>query len=249
MSQFHPGWQTVEIQGKTADVFEPLRPREPARAVLFLHGHGLQTLHSNPVYTAELERHGLRAVCPHGQRSWWLPIVCPVFDVELSPIRFLRTYVLDFLAEHWGVQPTSIGLLGVSMGGQGVLQLAYRHPSDFPVVAALAPVIDFHEWYGQGLPLDEMFADREAARQQTVVLQVQGLNWPRHQFLACDPADHDCRPSVERLVSKLRSSGIPFESDLTTSHGGHSWEYFNHMAGPALAFLTAALDAEDRRLV
>ena len=249
MSQIHPGWQTIEIQGKTADVFEPLRPRDPARAVLFLHGHGLQTLRGNPVYTAELERHGLRAVCPHGQRSWWLPTVCPEFDVELSPLGYLRTSVLAFLAEHWGVRPPGIGLLGVSMGGQGVLQLAYRYPSEFPVVAALAPVIDFHEWYGHGLPLDEMFVDREAARQQTVVLQVQGLNWPRHQFLACDPADHDCRPSVERLLSKLRSSGVPFESDLVTSHGGHSWEYFNHLAGPALAFLLAALDAEVRRLV
>ena len=249
MSRLSTGWQTIEIGGKTADVFEPSRPSESARAVLFLHGHGLQTLVGNPIYSEELERHGLGAVCPHGMRSWWLPIVCPEFDVGLSPIGFIRTCVLPFVAEHWSVRPPAIGLFGVSMGGQGVLQMAYRHPSEFPVVAALSPAIDFHEWHGQGLPLDEMFADREAARQQTITLQIQGLNWPRHQFVACDPMDQDCLPSVERLVSKLRSSGIPFESDLTTSHGGHSWEYFNHMAARVMTFLAKALDAEDRRFV
>ena len=65
-----------------------------------------------------------------------------------------------------------MGLTGISMGGQGVLQLAYRHPRTFPVVAALAPAIDFHQWYGRGLPLDEMFDSREAARQATALLQI-----------------------------------------------------------------------------
>jgi len=135
------------------------------------------------------------------------------------------------------------------MGGQGALQLAYRHPNDFPVVAALSPAIDVQDWYGQGLPLDEMFPDREAVRQQTAVVQIQGLNWPRHQLIVCDPIDRECIPSVERLLSKLRSSGIPFESDLGTSHGGHSWDYFNHMASAAIQYLVKAMDAEHRRLV
>ncbi len=242
------GWQAIDIGGKSADVFEPAHPKEPACAILFLHGHGLQTLIGNPIYTAELERHGLRAVCPHGQRSWWLPVVCPEFDVELSPVGYLRSHVLAFLAEQWRIRPPAIGLLGVSMGGQGVLQLAYRHPTEFPIAAALAPAVDFHEWFEQGLPLDEMFPNREAARQQTAVLQIQGMNWPRHQLITCDPTDHDLLPSVERLASKLRSSGIPFESDFTTSHGGHSWDYFNHLAPRVIQFLAERLEAEHRRV-
>ena len=242
------GWKTLDIAGKAADIFEPARVSEPARAVLFLHGHGLQTLASNVAYTAELERHGLRAICPHGKRSWWLPVVCPEFDVELSPLGHIRSNVLPWLSATWGVQPPALAVFGISMGGQGALQLAYRHPNEFPVVAALSPVVDFQEWLGHGLPLDEMFADRESARQQTVTLQVQGLNWPRHQFLACDPTDRDALPGVEQLVSKLRSSGVPFESDLTTSHGGHSWDYFNHLAPRVMQFLINGLDAEHRRV-
>jgi S-formylglutathione hydrolase FrmB len=100
-----------------------------------------------------------------------------------------------------------------------------------------------------GLPLDDMFPDAEAVRQQTAVVQVQGLNWPKQQWLACDPADRDCFPGCERLASKLRSSGIPFESDFTTSHGGHSWDYFNHQAARAVQFLADGLETESRRLV
>lgn len=243
------GWQTIEISGKAADIFEPSRSSDPARAVLFLHGHGLQTLAGNAVYTAELERLGMRAICPHGQRSWWLPVVCPEFDAELSPIGHIRSNVLPWLEATWQVKPPALAAFGVSMGGQGVLQLAYRHPNEFPVVAALAPVIDFQEWLGHGLPLDEMFADVEAARQQTATLQVQGLNWPRHQFLACDPTDRDALPGVEKLASKLNSSGVPFENDFTTSHGGHSWDYFNHLAPRVMQFLANGLDAEYLRVV
>ena len=244
-----PGWQTLDIVGKAADIFEPSRPSDPARAVLFLHGHGLQTLAGNAAYTAELERHGLRAICPHGQRSWWLPVVCSEFDAVLSPIGHIRSHVLPWLESTWQVKPPALAAFGVSMGGQGVLQLAYRHPNEFPVIAAISPMINLPEWMGYGLPLDEMFADREAARQQSATLQVQGLNWPRHQFLACDPADRDAMPGVEQLVSKLHSSGVPFESDFTTSYGGHSWEYFNHLAPRVMQTLAKGLDAEHRRFV
>ena len=89
------------------------------------------------------------------------------------------------------------------MGGQGALQLAYRYPREFPVVAAISPAIDFHHWYGQGLPLDEMFASREAARQATATLQIHPLGWPRHQLLVCDPEDVDWYEGVDRLVAEI----------------------------------------------
>lgn len=242
-------WQTIEIVGKAADIFEPSRPSIPSRAVLFLHGHGLQTLANNAAYTSQLEHYGLRAICPHGKRSWWLPLVCSEFDAELTPLGHIRSNVLPWIEANWFVKPPALAAFGVSMGGQGVLQLAYRHPNEFPVIAALSPVIDLQDWLGHGLPLDKMFADSEAARQQTVTLQVQGLNWPRRQFLLCDPADHDAMPGVEKLVSKLNSSGVPFERDFTTSYGGHSWEYFNHQAPRVMQFLASGLDAEFRRVV
>jgi len=229
-------WREVEIAGKPADVFEPQRPVD-GRAVLHLHGHGLETLKDNSAFTAELERHGLRAICPHGQRSWWTETVCREFDAGISPLEFLTERLVPWIAAHWNVRPPGIGLTGISMGGQGVLQLAYRRPREFPVVAAISPAVDFHNWVGQGLPLDEMFRDREAARQQTATLRVHPISWPKHQLLLCDPTDEEWFEGVERLAMKLASTGIPFESDFQTSAGGHSWDYFNSMAERVIGFV------------
>lgn len=240
-------WREIEISGKQADVFFPTRPSPENFTVLFLHGHGRITLRENAVYTAHFERLGLTCVCPRGARSWWGDIVCREFDPQTSPAEYLRRDVLAWLEEHCHSRPPQIALLGVDMGGQGALRLAYRNPELFPIVAALAPAIDYHILHGRGLPLDEMYATREAARQDTATLLIHPLNWPRHQLLMCDPADADWFEGVERLASKLYSTGIPFESDFATRHGGHSWEYFNFIAPRVMQFLAESLEQEQRR--
>lgn len=241
-------WQQVSIAGKPADWFEPTRPHPHRFTVLFLHGHGELTLRDNAVFTSLFEQHGLRCLCPHGRRSWWGERVCHEFDPQLTPRRHLLDNVLPWLNERAQVTPPAIGLTGVSMGGQGVLKLAYQQPALFPVVAALAPAIDFHQWVGQGYPLDDMYETPEEARQDTATVLIHPLNWPRHQWLACDPGDKEWFEGVERLASKLSSTGIPFESDLTTRAGGHTWDYFNHMAPRVVEHLVQKLEQERNRL-
>lgn len=234
-------WSSTSIDGKNADVFEPDGSGPYDRAVIYLHGHGEESLRSNDVFAAELARHRLPMICPRGRRSWWLDIVCSEFDESLTPMIFVRERVVAWIEAHWRVSPPGIGLLGISMGGQGALQLAYRYPRLFPVVAAISPAVDFQNLVGQGLPLDEMFADAEAARQQTATLHLHPLNWPRSQLLASDPADHFWHEGAERLASKLSSMGIPFECDLETSRGGHGWPYFEVMARRAVRFIAENL--------
>lgn len=241
-------WRQVEIAGKQADVFYPARASAEKFALLFLHGHARVTLQGNAVYTSHLERLGLACVCPHGQRSWWGDRVCREFDPHVTPFAYLRTSVLPWMDEQLGCAPPAIGLLGVSMGGQGALRLAYRHPEQFPVVAALAPAVDIQNWYGRGLPLDEIYPTAESARQDTATLLLHPLHWPRHQLLVCDPTDAEAYDSAEKLASKLSSTGIPFEKDFTTRQGGHSWEYFNFMAPRVMDFLLERLQQESRRL-
>jgi pimeloyl-ACP methyl ester carboxylesterase len=241
-------WQQIQIAGKRADVFQPARRSAENFAVLFLHGHARITLADNQVYTAELEKRGLACVCPHGQRSWWGDRVCLEFDSLVTPAAYLREKILPWMEQHLGSVPPAIALLGVSMGGQGALRLAYRHPNLFPIVAALAPAVDFQIWHGRGLPLDEMYASAEDARQDTATLLLHPMNWPRHQLLACDPTDAEWFEGTERLASKLYSTGIPFEQDLSTRHGGHNWGYFNHIAARVMDFVHDRLQQESRRL-
>ncbi len=137
------------------------------------------------------------------------------------------------------------------MGGQGALRFAFKHPNVFPAVAAVSPAIDYQIRLEEG---DEILwtmygGDAERARQDTATLHVHPLNWPRHTWFCCDPADARWYESAERLQMKLSSLGIPHEYDLETSGGGHGWEYYNRMAGPAIAFLVNALERERLRVV
>ena len=135
------------------------------------------------------------------------------------------------------------------MGGQGALRLAYKRPSIFPVVAAISPAIDYQLRFEEGdetLPL--MYRDAEQARQDTALLHIHPLNWPRHQFFCCDPNDYPWFVSAERLRMKLGSLGVPFECDLETTGGGHGFEYYNQMAEKTVGFLVNRLEKERLRV-
>ncbi len=234
-------WSSLELDGHRVDVFVPPAEATPAGCVLFLHGHGRVMLDGNSTFSALFREHNLAVVCPDGQRSWWTDRICSEFSAEISAQQWLVDRVLPFIQDRWSIEPPGIALLGVSMGGQGALQLSYRYAAQFPVVAAISPAVDFYQLSGQGLPLDEMFQDAEDARQATVVLNLHPLAWPRKQWYCCDPSDTDWFDGCARLGMKLSSSGILHERDLETSAGGHTWEYFNHMAPTAIQHIVDGL--------
>ena len=82
-----------------------------------------------------------------------------------------------------------------------------------------------------------------------IILNLHPLNWPRHMFFCCDPDDVDWYPGSDRLAMKLGSSGIMYECDLETRNGGHSWEYFDHMAPKVVGFVAERLDQVRRQAV
>ena len=243
--QSRGSWAAVDVAGKTCDVFSPSRPGP--FAMVFLHGVGLETLAGNAVWTRLLDERGLITICPHGKRSWWTNRVCREFDERLTAERHVIDNVLPYLREQWGVVPPRIALAGISMGGQGALRLAFKHAARFPTVAGIASAIDFQRLHGEGTTIDEMYVDREAARQDTAVLHVHPLNWPRQLLFVIDPLDAWLDGNV-RLHEQLAALGVPHEYDFTTSAGGHSWGYFNHVAPRVLEFISRGLNAEQLRV-
>jgi len=246
-----PGTWTEElVAGKPVDVYDPPRRNQHGYVVLYLHGVHLNRLHDKAAFIHEFDKYGLPLVAPLTQRSWWTDRVCLEFDPKLTAERHVLDNVLPFIKQRFGAEPPRIALLGTSMGGQGALRFAYKHPNTFPTVAAISPAIDFHKRYHEGdetIPL--MYPDPEAARQDTATLHIHPLNWPRHQFFCCDPEDERWWESAERLRSKLFSLGVPHERDLETTGGGHGFEYYNRMAERAIGFLATKLDEERRRIV
>jgi enterochelin esterase-like enzyme len=217
--------------------------------VLFLHPLGLETLRGRPAYTNVLDRLQLACVCPHAGRSWWADRVCPDFDSVLTPEQHLLGNVLPFFQERWNLAPPALGVVGISMGGQGALRLAFKHPKLFPAAAGIASAFDYHELYGEGSPLDDMYDSKEQCRQDTAILHIHPSHYPPHLFFSCDPDDIAWHRGNDRLDEKLTALGVPHTVDLSTQAGGHSWQYFDHMAEPTLRFLYDGLDKESRRLL
>jgi S-formylglutathione hydrolase FrmB len=242
-------WTEITLAGKTCDLFEPTERHAQGYVLIYLHGVHLNRLIDKPAFVDLFEQHGLPVIAPHTQRSWWTDKICEEFDPQLTAERHVLDNVLPYIAERWGTHPPGVGLFGTSMGGQGALRLSYKHPNTFPVVAGISPAIDYHKRFHEGdETIPRMYADPEAARQDTATLHIHPLNWPRHQFFCCDPEDQRWHESCDRLRMKLWSLGVPHECDLTTSGGGHSFAYYNHMAPRAIAFLLERLERERLRL-
>jgi S-formylglutathione hydrolase FrmB len=73
--------------------------------------------------------------------------------------------------------------------------------------------------------------------------------FPPHLFFCIDPADAEWYRGNDRLHEKLGALGIAHTCDLSTWAGGHSWDYFNAMAEPAVRFVYAGLQEMSRRLL
>ena len=244
-------WSDVDVAGHECGIFEPARPSEHGYVVLYLHGSEAGRLADYPAFLREFERHGLRVIQPMTALSWWTDRIWPTFDPTISAEAYVRERVMGYIAERWSAHPPQVALLGISMGGQGGLRMAYKYPDVFPCVAAIAPAIDFQKRIEEGVDagLAEMYRDAEDARQDTATLHIHPLNWPRHQFFCCDPADVRWHDSADRLRMKLSSLGVPFECDLETSAGGHNKAYFSHMAQRSVGFLAERLGRERLRIV
>jgi len=251
MTESAGNWTEVGVAGHVCQVFEPRRPSEHGYTVVYLHCSEAASLADLPDFTQQFERHGLRVIQPMGGLSWWTDRLWPTFDPAISAERFVLDRVLPYVAERWHAAPPRIALLGISMGGQGALRMAYKHPNVFPTVAAISPAIDFQKRIEEGIDqgLAEMYRDAEDARQDTATLHIHPLNWPRNQFFCCDPTDHRWHESADRLRMKLWSLGVPFECDLETVAGGHSFTYARRMAPRAIGFLAEGLEKERLRVM
>lgn len=240
-------WNAVEIAGKQADAYDP--PAPPRFALIYLHAGDLATLRGRLAFTRPFDELRLACVCPRAGWSWWADRICPEFDSTLTPERYVLDHVLPFCRDRWGLAPPAVGLLGVSMGGQGALRLAFKHPQLFPAVAAISSSVDYHEWYGHGTTLDQMYDSKEQCRQDTAPMHVHPSEYPAHVFFSVDPDDERWFRGNDRLHEKLAALGVPHQADLATRAGGHAWTYFEHQADRAVRFLHAALVEQSRRLL
>jgi S-formylglutathione hydrolase len=250
-----PHWSTFELGGHACELFAPPDPRS-GRALVYLHDIRERWLQEIPGLRDLVEAARIPVLGPRAGRSWWLDRIVPGFDATITPERFVVDVVRAEVERRFGVKPPGIALVGTSMGGQGALRIAYRHPALFPVAGAIAPAIDFHLAMRDAGDRDdgdlfdtlwEAFGDMERARQDTAILHVHPLNWPRHHCFASDPADVHWHDGAARLHSKLVALGIPHQAILE-ARGQTAADREARVAPEVMRFVLDALDAESRRL-
>jgi S-formylglutathione hydrolase len=238
------GWKIESIHNKRVELFAPNKPRH---CLLYLHPVGRETLCEDAIFTDLLTQLGFACCVPHGERSWWSNQVCPEFDDTITTEQFLLHDVVPFMKQLWPGMPLAVA--GISMGGQGAIRLGFKYPDLFPVVAGIASAFDYHEWYGNGTPIDVMYPNRERCRLDTAILHLNPIKFPPQIWFACDPTDDEWYRGNDRLVEKLTAYGVPHTADLATEAGGHTWEYFHAQAEPMIRFLSEALQTQSRRLM
>ena len=249
-------WSTISVDGHACELFEPSPRRVAGRAIIYLHDLDEGPLQQSTGIRDLFEAAGLPLIAPRAGRSWWLDRIVPAFDRGVTPERFVVDGVRTEIDRRFGVQNPGIAVIGTGMGGQGALRIAYRHPTIFPVAGAIAPSIDFHlamrdadsrEDGGLFATLWETYGDVERGRQDTAILHVHPLNWPRHQCFAADPADLRWHDGAARLHGKLVALGIPHVAWLE-GRGGNGPAFRDAAAGDVLRFVLEALDREALRI-
>ena len=250
-----PHWSLITVADHACELFEP-PGAEPGRAAIYLHGVHESWLQDSAGLRDAIEAASLPVIAPRTGRSWWLDRIMPAFDRSITPERFVLEQARAEIVQRFGVQSPGIALIGEGMGGQGAMRISYRHPTVFPVSAAISPAIDFHlamrecddrddgEYYDT---LWETYGDVERARQDTAILHVHPLNWPRHQWFASDPSNLHWHDGATRLQSKLRALGIPHTAVLE-SRGTTTAGLAANLAPDMIRFVVDALRQESRRL-
>src|SRR5262249_40661280 len=204
-------WSVLRVNDKPVDLFDPPSTSRVSFGILFLHDIGGETLKGHSALRDLFASLGIACLCPRTGACWWVDRICAEFDQNETPEKFLLHSLMPAFSEHWELEPPRIGLLGFGMGGQAALKIAFKHPTRFPTVAALSSKLDYHELYGRGTALDEMYDSREQCRQDTALLHIHPSHYPPHIFFAADPRDSFWYRGSDRLHEKLIALGIPHE--------------------------------------
>jgi S-formylglutathione hydrolase FrmB len=242
-------WTQTILGTHGLEIYTPATDSPAPFGILYLHSAGGESLRGEMAFTRLFDELGLPCFCPQGDQSWWTDRLCPTFDPDRSAEAFLLQVVLPYVETTFGIAPPRLGLLGISMGGQGALRLGFRYPQLFPAVAGISSALEYHQLMYQKTPLDRMYETKEQCRQDTAPMHINPHTVPPTIFFCCDPTDTFWIRGNDRLHEKLAALGIAHEYDLTTSRGGHSWEYFDAMADRALRTVHAGLVQQSRRLL
>lgn len=208
--------------------------------VYLLHGYSgnyLDWITRVPELKQYVDEFHLIIVCPDGGYSSWYwnsPI-----DTAMRYETFMtRELVPDIDARYYTIPDREHrGICGLSMGGQGALFLAIRHPEEFGAVASISGGVDIRDFpdnWDIKKRLGDMKTHRENWEKYTVMNLADSLK-NNELDIALDDGVHDIFIKQNReLHEKLLSMHI--DHDYTERPGGHTWSYWRNAIPYELLF-------------
>lgn len=187
---------------------------------------------------------GFIIVCPDGfYNSWYLNSSDPngmqwrqFFDKELYPL----------IQERYRTVPDSSFISGLSMGGQGALNIFIDDPSRFRAAGSMSGVMDLRQTslaqselskvLGPFTPENPRFYTESAINR---IEKLQGNS--KLLVITCGYDDVYCAHS-EELAQKCRKLKIPHALALTP--GNHSWKYWEFALDLHLTLFSRILKGE-----
>jgi len=213
--------------------------------VYLLHGYsGCYADWSKKVDLRPLaDRYAFILVCPDGgYNSWYLDSpVQPSSQYESHIIK----EVMPFIRNHFRILVKKCAITGLSMGGQGALYLAARHPGLFCAAGSMSGGVDLSfstkRWeIAQKLGDYKNFSKRW--KDNSVVNMIGQLK-KAHLHLFIDCGINDMFIGINRtLHQKLMKAEIAH--DYIERPGGHSWGYWTNALEYHLLFFKKCFGAE-----
>lgn len=229
--------------------FVPRRiPAGGLPAVYLLHGaydgYEAWANHDQRLLQRLAEEHRLVIVTPDGEPHGWY------LDATTDPTSQIESYIMDeLLADVERRLPVSCtrGIMGLSMGGNGAIKIALRHPGQFQAAASMSGVVDFTGARIRKAPVkllgpyEEDVATWEANSAHHLARRYPERAAELPLFIACGEDDRWFETNVA-FSTELHRLGIPhvFEG----RPGGHSWDYWLEQLPRQLAWMAAQLARE-----
>lgn len=213
-------------------VVTPDAPGQKCPVVYILNGYGgdyKSWIEITAPWLPEMaDKYGMVLVMPDGRDSWyWDSPACPEMKME----SFFIDELVPYVDANYPVkaEASQRAITGLSMGGQGAMWLAMRHPDVFGQAASMSGGLDIRpfpkswkmaKWLG---PKDE---NPQAWEDHAIINLVPSLE-PGALRIAFDCGNADFFAEVNRnLHQALLDAGIPH--DYTERPGAHSHDYWRN---------------------
>lgn len=210
--------------------------------VYLLHGFGDDySYYSKKMdLAAAASRYGVIIVCPDGRNSWyWDSPVDSRMQMESYIVRDLvPTVDRDFRTIP---EASSRAITGLSMGGQGAMWLAIRHPDIWKNVATMSGGVDitqpqFHKKWTMSKRLGTYESNPRRWQEHSIVNLVKDLE-PQtlNIMIVCGTEDffYDVNCDLDRELNRHKVGHT-----FVTAPGNHSWNYWSKVIFPILDFFT-----------